>query len=1293
MIDRTCPGCGETVPAGARYCPACATPVGDAPAAGDSTAIDPGGEAHEGDEDRTPPFEAGKVLGEYRIVERIGSGGFGHVYRAVNKLLPKQQFALKTLKPMLAKKRRLRTRFLQEAQVLLELEHPNLVPIRHVGEAGGHLYIVMTLCAGRPLRAILRETPRIPMARVAAVASQVLAGLEHAHAKRIVHRDLKPSNILIDTNAPGGWHVRVIDFGIAKLLLEPNQAEDKEGELSLTGGALLGTRAYMSPEQFSTGKIEVDARSDLWSLGVVLHEMVVGEPPTPIVSTPISFAAAGLGDDLPGFEALILTALEKNPEARHASARAMKHELDAILRAAEEQTSRPDPVPSPPAPDSSRSPSAATDTTNTETSTPSEAAPPPPPGVGGWAVVESSGAGTATSSASTLDVAAARSSDRNVADAPQPAPAPAVVEPQSPSGDGKPPALVAEKPHGAPVAAKPPTLVAEKQSAMPIAEQPPAPALPAPAVVGRVDGFPLVGPASAEAEARTRDQETGPTSKVAAVETPAPTPSAAAVEPQSPQRDEKPLPTPVVVKPSAAPVDEKRSAAPVGAKPTAPPLPAPAVVACVPGFPGAGPANAVTEADAPDDGTGPTSSVSALGVPAPTPVPGIAPVSAGPRLTPVPAVPAAAPVKPSGEPAPRAPGGLDTGGRASPGSGPPSAGRDPDDETPPSQVTRFEVRSPVVSPRAPARTGLGRGALLASAAVVLGLLVTAWVRPEWFGLAALPVESATRPTSPAPTPDLAQASARADFEAARRRAEAAVPAGELPLSEHPYDAAVQIAREFATKHTSDALGPDAAKYVAELERREAEALKTAHDSAVEEAREKVKLGDWSAAEMAVGRARGFMPASTDAVAVAAEIRAGRAKAAFASVKAKALAAVPNEPPADPRPFRAAVEMVRAFADGPDAGPSADEARAFLRELEQQGEDAVKHGHDNALADARARVKDRAWEKAHAGVERALAFDPLSTEADRVREELNAALKEAQYAAAMSLGEAALKASDFDTADTRFGEAAKLRTADAKALDGISRAKAARTAEGVRKRNEDFAARGGGAVTTIDLGGGVKLELVFIPAGDLRRALDPDWSELDQVVTVTKPFDLGKFEVTQEQWQAVMGENPSHFKVPKNPVETVSWDDCQRFVAKLNQKVTGGGFRLPEEAEWEYACRAGGTAEYPSGDNATGLEDYAWYGQNSGGTTHPVGQKRANTWGLYDMRGNVWEWCAEWHDEEFDGSPQAVQERSERGTHKAGRVLRGGCWYGDPGDCSVTRRGEFVPDHGFGGAGVRVARSR
>ena len=200
---------------------------------------------------------------------------------------------------------------------------------------------------------------------------------------------------------------------------------------------------------------------------------------------------------------------------------------------------------------------------------------------------------------------------------------------------------------------------------------------------------------------------------------------------------------------------------------------------------------------------------------------------------------------------------------------------------------------------------------------------------------------------------------------------------------------------------------------------------------------------------------------------------------------------------------------------------------------------------------------------------------------------------------------------------------------------------------------------------VDLGGGVNLELVLIPAGSFMMGDDAakPVREAKPVhkVNITKPFYLGKYEVTQEQWEAVMGNNPSRFKGPKNPVERVSWDDCQTFLGKLNVKTGGQGskFVLPTEAQWEYACRAGSTTTWCFGDDAARLGDYAWYDDNSVDNTHAVGQKKPNAWGLYDMHGNVWEWCEDWYDGGYyAGSPADDPSGPDTGSR---RVRRGGSW--------------------------------
>jgi formylglycine-generating enzyme required for sulfatase activity len=192
-----------------------------------------------------------------------------------------------------------------------------------------------------------------------------------------------------------------------------------------------------------------------------------------------------------------------------------------------------------------------------------------------------------------------------------------------------------------------------------------------------------------------------------------------------------------------------------------------------------------------------------------------------------------------------------------------------------------------------------------------------------------------------------------------------------------------------------------------------------------------------------------------------------------------------------------------------------------------------------------------------------------------------------------------------------------------------------------------------------------MEFTLIPAGEFEMGSpsneanrDDDEGPVHQV-TIKNAYYMGSYEVTQAQWRAVMGSNPSYFTGNDNlPVEKVSWDDVQEFVKKLNAKEGTDKYRLPSEAEWEYACRAGTTTRYSFGDSESNLGEYAWYDDNSGGETHPVGQKKPNPWGLYDMHGNVWEWVQDtWHSD-YDGAPSDGSAWAGSGAY---RVYRGGSW--------------------------------
>ena len=199
----------------------------------------------------------------------------------------------------------------------------------------------------------------------------------------------------------------------------------------------------------------------------------------------------------------------------------------------------------------------------------------------------------------------------------------------------------------------------------------------------------------------------------------------------------------------------------------------------------------------------------------------------------------------------------------------------------------------------------------------------------------------------------------------------------------------------------------------------------------------------------------------------------------------------------------------------------------------------------------------------------------------------------------------------------------------------------------------------------------------LPTYIKERTLSPVIADADLVAIPGKGYRMQRTEVTQLQWLLVMGNNPSEFQGLDHPVESVSWNDCQEFIKRASA-MDGCQYRLPTAEEWEHACRAGSTGDW--GKRANGecgsLDVMGWYDENSGGETHPVAQKEPNAWGLYDMHGNVWEWCQDWYDEDDDEDDD--------------RVLQGGSCSNEEEACDVSSQVSDAPDARYNNCGFRLA---
>jgi len=231
----------------------------------------------------------------------------------------------------------------------------------------------------------------------------------------------------------------------------------------------------------------------------------------------------------------------------------------------------------------------------------------------------------------------------------------------------------------------------------------------------------------------------------------------------------------------------------------------------------------------------------------------------------------------------------------------------------------------------------------------------------------------------------------------------------------------------------------------------------------------------------------------------------------------------------------------------------------------------------------------------------------------------------------------------------------------------------------------------GEPLTIALGDGVSLSFYWIPSGSFLMgspSAEEGHEEIESPqhrVVIAHGFHISCTPVTRNQWAAVTGLSPSTAAEGTHPVTEVSWDDAQRFLARLSEVRAPGSFRLPTEAEWEYACRAGSSGRYAGGDSEADLDRMGWYSASSNGAAHPVGQKAPNAWGLHDMHGNVFEWCQDW-----DG-PYALGEQTDPSGPPSGdkRILRGGCFKCPPPYCRSANRYSAPPDRRSLNFGFRV----
>ncbi|MBI3097790.1 MAG: SUMF1/EgtB/PvdO family nonheme iron enzyme [Planctomycetes bacterium] len=335
---------------------------------------------------------------------------------------------------------------------------------------------------------------------------------------------------------------------------------------------------------------------------------------------------------------------------------------------------------------------------------------------------------------------------------------------------------------------------------------------------------------------------------------------------------------------------------------------------------------------------------------------------------------------------------------------------------------------------------------------------------------------------------------------------------------------------------------------------------------------------------------------------------------------------------------------------------------------------VERRYYDAIELALVAMVDKEWSKALDATAKALEVKAGDATATALKDLTG---REVGYARAMERARGGVTSKDWPGAVAAVMEALGVKPNDA-------------TARSFLAEVEDKMWSGGVATVWLDVPNDVKMRLVLISAGEfMMGSREFVQSSPVRKVTLTKDYWIAETEVTQRQWRAVMGANPLNFRGDDLPVEAISWEDCKTFLGKLNGKVkdqiAGKSFGLPTEAEWEFACRAGSVGMWSFGNFEGDLEEYAWVKGNSEGKTHPVGGKKPNGWALYDMHGNVWEWCEDWY-----GEYGAVAITDPEGARTGDdRVMRGGSWNDDPDSTDSAARHKARPSDRFANVGLRA----